>query len=84
MGLRQKIERLLSRGSVAEASGDERVELTVMRYTQASVCTAHLQRLGLDAQCVEAFNVATSSLTDGRITVPRSQRARAEEALGDM
>ncbi len=81
MGLLRWMVRMLSRGAEPARAADDRVELTVLKLPQASLAAAYLQQQSIDARCTEAFNVATSSLTDGRITVPRQDLAAAREAL---
>jgi hypothetical protein len=63
------------------ADPNELVELETVSVAFGPMVVDALRSNGLQAHGHEAFNLATRSLTDYRIVVPRSQWARANEVL---
>jgi hypothetical protein len=74
---------LLSRGA-ASTDSTARVELTVVPIASGPLTVAALKDHGIDADGQETFNVATSLLSDFRITVPRGQLSAAQQVLGTL
>jgi hypothetical protein len=57
---------------------DEYVPFTVVRSWEGPLLVERLRQAGIDAISQEAFNVATSSLSDHRILVRRRDLEAAE------
>lgn len=83
MTIRQAIERLLTRGPVAE-DPDALVEISLVPISTGPMTVASLREAGFDASGAETFNIATNVLSDYRILVPRSQAAEATNRLRDL
>jgi hypothetical protein len=83
MTLRQRIERLLSRGSFPE-DPDELVEIGMVPLGSGPITVASLREAGFDASGAETFNIATDVLSDYRILAPRRQAVDAAAALQNL
>jgi len=83
MTLRDRLVRMLSRGSTPD-DPNARVELAVVPIASGPMTVAVLQDHGVDAVGSETFNVATSLLSDFRITVPSGQLQQAQELLATL
>ena len=69
--------RALTRGAAPVLDPDEFVELAALALFDATLLTERLREHGLDVSCTETYNVATRTLSDGRILVRRAQLADA-------
>jgi len=81
--LRERVQRLLTRGA-STADPSARVELAVVPIASGPMTVAALRGRGIDAHGQETFNVATSLLSDFRITVPRRQLTQAQQVLDTL
>lgn len=78
MGIRQWFVDLLSRGHVPEPDPDEVVELETAPLSQAPIFIEALQREGIDASSVEAFDPVTA-ITRAKVMVRRADLPAASE-----
>jgi hypothetical protein len=83
MTIRQRIENLLTRGSVDE-DPNALVEIALVPIGAGPMTVASLCDLGFEATGAETFNIATDVLSDYRILVPRRQAADATARLRDL
>ena len=83
MTIRQTIERLLTRGSVAE-DPDALVEIALVPIGTGPITVASLRESGFDATGAESFSIVTNVLSDYRILVPRAQAVEATARLQDL
>jgi hypothetical protein len=77
MGLRARFFRTLMRGTPPTLDPDEFVELAALPLFDATLLTERLRGHGVDASCVESYNVVSRVLSDGRVLVRRRQLAEA-------
>lgn len=80
MGVKRWFVGLLGRGHVPEPDPTAMVELETAALSDAPMIVAALQREGIDAANVEAFDPVTA-LTRARIMVRRSDVPAAREAM---
>ncbi len=80
MGVKQWFMGLLSRGEAPVPDPSAMVELETARVTDAPMIVAALQREGIDAASVEAFDPVTA-LNRARVMVRRSDVPAALEAM---
>ena len=73
MGLRRWFWGVLTRGTPPALDPDEFVELATFPLFDATLLTEQLRNHGLDASCLEAYNIGHADLANGRIFVPRAQ-----------
>ncbi|MEO5842803.1 MAG: hypothetical protein ABIQ73_22350 [Acidimicrobiales bacterium] len=78
MGLRRLFWGVLTRGTPPALDPDEFVEFVTLPLFDATLLTEKLRSHGLDASCTEAYNIATRTLANGRILLPRRQLDEAE------
>jgi hypothetical protein len=83
MTIRQRIESLLTRGSVPE-DPDALVEIALVPIGSGPMTVASLCEAGFEATGAESFNIVTDVLSDYRILVPRRQAAEATARLQDL
>jgi hypothetical protein len=83
MTIRQRIENLLTRGSVPD-DPDALVEIALVRIGAGPMTVASLCEAGFEATGAESFNIVTDVLSDYRILVPRRQAAEATARLQDF
>ena len=81
MGLRRWFLGMLTRGTPPTLDPDEFVEFATLPLFDATLLTEKLRDHGLDASCVESFNVATRTNANGRILVPRRQLDEAQHVV---
>ena len=71
---------MLMRGTPPTLDPSELVEVAVLPLFDAQLLTERLRNHGLDASCLEAYNVATLT-GNGRVFVPRAQVDEAESIV---
>ena len=62
---------------------DELIELATLPLFDASLLTDRLRRHGLDASCIESYNVVSRVLSDGRVVVRRRQLVEAQRVWAE-
>jgi hypothetical protein len=70
-----------NRGTPPARDPEELVEVATLPLFDATLLTEKLRDHGLDATCLESFNVAKSTNANGRILVPRAQLGEAESIV---
>jgi hypothetical protein len=83
MTIRQRIENVLSRGSVPE-DPDALVEIALVPIGSGPMTVASLCDAGFEATGAESFNIVTDVLSDYRILVPRRQSVEASARLQEL
>lgn len=78
MGLRERIFRLLDRGS-ADLDPDEFVEFAVVRVGAGPLLVERLREAGIEAVGRDTFNVGTQVLSDYSVSVRRRDLAVAAQ-----
>ena len=81
VGLRSWFLGILTRGTPPALDPDELVEFTSLPLFEATLLAEILRDHGLNASCVEAYNLATSSMGNGRIFLPRAQLDDARQIV---
>jgi hypothetical protein len=81
MGLRERLLRWLSRGDVEPIDGDAMVELTEVMLHDGPMLVAALERAGIPARGVEAWDFVTKSGTRMRIWVRAADLGRASAVM---
>ena len=66
------------RGTPPVRDPNELVGFATLPLFDSTLLTERLRSHGLDASCLEAYNIVTRANTDGRILVPRGQLDDAE------
>jgi hypothetical protein len=77
MGVRRWFFDLLDRGEVPAADPEALVEVAVVQLHDGPRLVAELQRQGVEATGIEAFNIATDTRSLMRITVRQADLATA-------
>lgn len=78
VGIRSWFVRALNRGTPPRLDPHEFVELASIPLFDATLLVERLREHGIEATCVESYNFASRSLSNGRIDVRRSQLADAQ------
>ena len=81
MGLRRWFFGLLMRGTPPVLDPNELVEVATLPLFDATILAERLRNHGVEASCLETFNMATRTVTDGRIVVPRDQLDEANKVV---
>jgi hypothetical protein len=83
MGLRARLEALLSRGEAPELDPDELVVLETVQAPNGPMMVEALRDAGIEAVAVEAFDAVTARHAV-QMKVPRRQVQEATEVLDNL
>ena len=81
MGLRDRLMRWLARGSVEERDPDAIVEVGEFMLHEGPMLIAALERAGIQAHGVEAWDLVTKSTTRMRIFTRAADATRALDVI---